>query len=72
MGKIVGCLMMGAFGDISAIQTSLIIGLLWAQIFYPENFTPLALEARKNRYYVLLSQTLHHIGLRRAGAGWGP
>lgn len=46
MGKIVGCLLMGPFGDVSAVQTSLIIGLSWARIFYPENFTPLVLEAR--------------------------
>lgn len=37
MGKIVGCLLMGAFWDVSAVQTSLIIGLSQAQIFYAEN-----------------------------------
>lgn len=46
MGKIVGCLLMGAFWDVSAVQTSLIIGLSWAQIVYAENFTALVLETR--------------------------
>lgn len=46
MGKIVGCLLMGAFGDVSAVQMSLIVGLSRAQIFYAENFIALVLETR--------------------------
>lgn len=55
MGKIAGCLLMGAFWDVSVIQMSLIVGLPGAQIVYPKNFTPLLLETKYSSCYLLLS-----------------
>lgn len=65
MGKIVGCLLMGAFGDVSAVQTSLIVGLSRAQIFY----TALVLETRENTISAAVPDPFHATGLRQA---WGP
>jgi len=55
MGKIAGCLLMGALWDVRVIQMSLIVGLPGAQIVYPKNFTPLLLEPTYSSCYLLLS-----------------
>ena len=47
---------------------SLIIGLSWAQMFHPLDFTPVVSETKENNGYLPLSQTPHDTGLRR-GAG---
>lgn len=46
MGKIVGCPLMVALGDVSVVQMSLAIGLSQAQGNHPQNVTPLVLEPK--------------------------
>lgn len=68
MGKIAGCLLMGALWDVSVIQMSLIVGLPGAQIVYPKNFTPLLLETTYSSRYLLLPLTVQDTGWGEAGA----
>lgn len=54
MGKIAGCLLMGALWDVSVIPMSLIVGLPGPKSCTPKNFTPLLLETTYSNSYLLL------------------